>query len=339
MASRGISGGALCCPEPPAVRVRAGLRVAGPAAVEQLAICHPGRLRREGRTAGCVDRGCKCLPHLPGYRRRRCLELHLGETVEAVVGAPLPRGWRCGIATRGRGARPRALAVALPRVPQMWGGAEDGTMAKPTTPRAAGAPLVDTTHERAMLERHLLRRRAAPVFPGLWAGDDVRPHRRRRNRDQRHARVGTVDQLPWRAACFVDLSDYLERERAQGAPDISDHGAVHLRAGAPRPRAHQPGAAGLGPRGRAGSGAARRWKQTWRWDQRAPATSRPSSRTPRRVHLPASCSSRSSIVRPGRGSPGGSSPRWGAGCPIAPDRPAAAGRRWLDVFTEVLRPG
>src|SRR4030095_8030155 len=47
----------------------------------------------------------------------------------------------------------------------------DETMAKPPTRRAAGAPVVDTTHERAMLERHLLRRRAAPLFPGLLAGD------------------------------------------------------------------------------------------------------------------------------------------------------------------------
>src|SRR5262249_29393604 len=52
-----------------------------------------------------------------------------------------------------------------------WGGAEDETMAKPPTRRAAGAPLVDTGHARAMLERHLLRRRAAPLFPGLWTGD------------------------------------------------------------------------------------------------------------------------------------------------------------------------
>jgi hypothetical protein len=44
-------------------------------------------------------------------------------------------------------------------------------MAKPPTRRAAGEPLVDTGHERAMLERHLLRRRAAPLFPGLWTGD------------------------------------------------------------------------------------------------------------------------------------------------------------------------
>jgi hypothetical protein len=44
-------------------------------------------------------------------------------------------------------------------------------MAKPPTRRAAGPPLADTTHERAMLERHLLRRRAGPLFPGLWAGD------------------------------------------------------------------------------------------------------------------------------------------------------------------------
>src|SRR5262249_37893085 len=51
-----------------------------------------------------------------------------------------------------------------------WGGAEDETMAKPPTRRAAGAPLVDTGHARAMLERHLLRRRAAPLFPGLWTG-------------------------------------------------------------------------------------------------------------------------------------------------------------------------
>jgi hypothetical protein len=49
-------------------------------------------------------------------------------------------------------------------------------MAKPrTTGRAAGVPLVDTTHERAILERHLLRRRAAPLFPGLWRGDHWTP--------------------------------------------------------------------------------------------------------------------------------------------------------------------
>src|SRR5262245_23652623 len=56
-----------------------------------------------------------------------------------------------------------------------WGGAEDETMAKPPTRRAASAPLVDTTHERAMLERHLLRRRTGPLFPGLWAGDHWTP--------------------------------------------------------------------------------------------------------------------------------------------------------------------
>ena len=44
-------------------------------------------------------------------------------------------------------------------------------MAKPPTRRAAGPPLADTTHERAMLERHLLRRGPALLFPGLWAGD------------------------------------------------------------------------------------------------------------------------------------------------------------------------
>jgi hypothetical protein len=48
-------------------------------------------------------------------------------------------------------------------------------MAKPPTRRAAGAPIIDTTHERAMLERHLLRRRAAQLFPGLWAGDHWTP--------------------------------------------------------------------------------------------------------------------------------------------------------------------
>src|SRR5262249_26175013 len=42
--------------------------------------------------------------------------------------------------------------------------------------RRTGGPLpADTTHERAMLERHLLRQRAAPLFPGLWAGDSWIP--------------------------------------------------------------------------------------------------------------------------------------------------------------------
>jgi hypothetical protein len=44
-------------------------------------------------------------------------------------------------------------------------------MAKPPTRRATRPALADTTHERAMLERHLLGRRAAPLFPGLWVGD------------------------------------------------------------------------------------------------------------------------------------------------------------------------
>jgi len=38
--------------------------------------------------------------------------------------------------------------------------------------RRTGGPLpADTAHERAILERHLLRQRAAPLFPGLWTGD------------------------------------------------------------------------------------------------------------------------------------------------------------------------
>src|SRR4029453_4970758 len=92
------------------------------------------------------------------------------EGLSATVALP-----RHGIATRGRGARPPPLPGALPEGALRWGGAEDETMAKPPTRRAAGAPLVDTTHESAMLERHLLRRRAAPLFPGLWMGDHWTP--------------------------------------------------------------------------------------------------------------------------------------------------------------------